>query len=274
MKLPLTAIFRHPQDRLPVFFITLFTTLDFVAYFLIDNIWLLLCYWLIMIWPKGVICAWNHHHQHTPTFHSSLLNRVLEQAYALHTGVTSKLWVLHHVLGHHHHFLDQQKDESRWQRDDGSKMGRIEYTLKVAATAYTRGFMVGLKHPRPMKTFIVASLVTLLIVSLLVAYRPMPALFCFVLAMITSLLFTAWVTYGHHAGLDTNNEFEASYNNTNRLYNLLTGNLGYHTAHHHKQGLHWSKLPQLHEQIKHKIPGHLYESNHLGSGLTKILRKD
>jgi fatty acid desaturase len=61
--------------------------------------------------------------------------------------------------------------------------------------------------------------------------------------------------------LHTDNEFEASYNITGRLFNLLTGNLGYHTAHHHKQGLHWSQLPALHEQIKDKIPAQLYRKS-------------
>jgi fatty acid desaturase len=75
--------------------------------------------------------------------------------------------------------------------------------------------------------------------------------------MVVSLLFTAWVTYDHHAGLATDDQFEASYNNTNPIFNLLTGNLGYHTAHHYRQGLHWSKLPELHEKIKDKIPPQL-----------------
>ena len=79
--------------------------------------------------------------------------------------------------------------------------------------------------------------------------------------MITSLLFTAYVTYEHHSGLDTQNEFEASYNNLDPLFNRLTGNLGYHTAHHHKQGVHWSKLPALHAKIEDKIPEHLYQKS-------------
>jgi len=41
------------------------------------------------------------------------------------------------------------------------------------------------------------------------------------------------------------------------LFNFLTGNLGYHTAHHYKQGLHWSKLPELHASIAHRIPPQL-----------------
>lgn len=262
-------LFKYREDRIPVLIITLLFTLDIVAYFLIDNIWLLVAYWLIMIWPKGIICAWNHHHQHTPTFRYAFLNSLLEQIYALQTGATSKLWVLHHVLGHHHHYLDQTMDESRWKRKNGKNMGRAEYSFNVALTAYYRAYSVGKKHPRPFKTFLIASTVTLLVLAVLLWYQPLPALFCFILPMMVSLLFTAWVTYGHHAGLDVDNDFEASYNIMSPIYNLLTGNLGYHTAHHHKQGLHWSRLPELHEKIKDKIPENLYLTEHLGSSLLK-----
>jgi fatty acid desaturase len=263
----MSILFKHHEDRTPVLIITLLTAIDFAAYLTLENIWLLLAYWLLMLWPKGVICAWNHHHQHTPTFKNALLNRVLEQIYALHTGVTSKLWVLHHVLGHHHHYLDQNQDESRWKRRSGKPMGRFEYTLDVALTAYYRGYKVGINHPRPLKIFLFSTAVTVLIISILTWHHPLAAIFCFILPMISSLLFTAWVTYGHHAGLDVDDVFEASYNNISPVFNLLTGNLGYHTAHHYKQGVHWSRLPELHDKIKDKIPEHLYKNHHLGSAL-------
>ncbi len=251
-------IFRHKEDQLPVLIILALTLVDFILYFTVDNALVLFIYYIAMILPKGTICAWNHHHQHLFTFRNTLLNRALELAYALHTGVTTHLWRLHHVLGHHLNFLDQKKDESSWQRKNGSTMGVIEYTLNVALTAYPRGYKVSKKHPKQQKPFIVYSLLTLTFVILLVWYKSVPALLLFVLPMITSLLFTAYVTYEHHSGLDTQNEFEASNNNLNPLYNLLTGNLGYHTAHHHKQGVHWSKLPQLHATIEDRIPKHLF----------------
>ncbi len=233
------------------------TLLDLCLYFLVDSPLVLVLYWLALVIPKGKICAWNHHHQHTFTFRSKPLNRLLELAYALHTGVTTNLWVLHHVLGHHHNYLDQTKDESRWKRENGETMGELEYTLNVAATAYYRGYQVGKTHPRVQKDFLIYSALTFALVALAVWYRPLQGLFIFVLPMICGLLLTSWATYGHHCGLDTQNEFEASHNNLHPLYNLLTGNLGYHTAHHHKQGVHWSKLPELHEQIKDKIPASL-----------------
>jgi fatty acid desaturase len=41
-------------------------------------------------------------------------------------------------------------------------------------------------------------------------------------------------------------------------YNMWTGNLGYHTAHHFRSGVHWSRLPALHKEIEHLIPADCY----------------
>jgi fatty acid desaturase len=250
-------VFKYPSDRLPVAIIIAFSLVDFSLYFFVENIWFLAAFWAVMIIPKGKICAWNHHHQHTPTFKQKPMNRLLELIYAFHTGVTTNLWLLHHVLGHHHNYMDQTKDESRWMRKSGKKMGVIEYTLNVAVTAYYRGFKVGKGFPKIQRAFVTYAFITLALLATLTYFKPAAALFLFILPMITGVLLTAWATFDHHAGLSTENEFEASRNNLSRLYNIFTGNLGYHTAHHHKQGLHWSLLPALHEKIKGKIPAHL-----------------
>lgn len=260
-KLKEVSGFRYKQDRLPVFIVLALTIVDFALYFTVSNIAILTGYYLLMLIPKGIICAWNHHHQHLFTFRQTFLNRGLEFVYALHTGVTTHLWRLHHVLGHHLNFLDQEQDESRWKRKDGTRMGVVEYTLIVALTAYTRGYSVGKKYPKQLSPFLIYTSLTFLVVAALVWYNPVAGLMLFVLPMITSLLFTAYVTYEHHSGLDTENEFEASYNNLDPLFNRLTGNLGYHTAHHHKQGVHWSKLPALHAEIEDKIPAALYQKS-------------
>jgi len=252
-------VFKHSADRWPVFFILCLSALDFAFYFLVSNVYVLGAYFFLMILPKAQICAWNHHHQHAPTFKTLVPNRMMEFFYALHTGVTTNLWVLHHNYGHHNNFLDQSKDESRWTRYDGTQMKELEYSLLITVTAYYRGYIVGKEHPKEQRTFIVYTLITFAFVTGLVAYQPAAGLLLFVLPMIVGLFITAWTTYDHHAGLNTENEFEASFNNVNRWYNLFTGNLGYHTAHHYKQGLHWSKLPQLHDKIKDNIPEKLIQ---------------
>lgn len=254
-------MFRYPADRVPVIIFLSLTLLDFVLYFTVENVWLLLGYFVLMIIPKGCICAWNHHHQHTKTFSWTPLNRLLEMSYALHTGTTTNLWLLHHVFGHHHNYLDQTKDESRWQREDGSQMGEWEYTWDVASTAYYRGYVVGKRYPEHYRTHLIYTTMTVLLVLAMLIYQPVQALILFVIPMVLGLLITAWATYDHHAGLPVGNDFCASYNNLNPLFNLVTGNLGLHTAHHYKQGTHWSKLPELHEQIKENIPAEVYRTS-------------
>jgi len=254
-------LFKHSEDRWPVTFTVVLTALDLTVYFWLNNPWVLVGYWLLMINPKGVLCAWNHHHQHVPTFRSTALNRALELCYALHTGMTTNSWVLHHVLGHHMNFLDQSKDESRWRHADGKAMGMIGYTLSVALTAYPRAYQVGKRHPRHQRGFLVYTLLTFALVAALIYARPLQGLLLFALPMVTSLLYTSWVTYDHHAGLDTDDQFQASYNNLNSWFNRLTGNLGYHTAHHHKQNVHWSRLPEVHARIADRVPAHLYRKS-------------
>ena len=76
--------------------------------------------------------------------------------------------------------------------------------------------------------------------------------------MVVGLYVTSWHTYYHHAGLHTDDHHHASYNVLHKPYNILTGNLGYHTAHHMRMAVHWSKLPELHAQIAKNIPPELY----------------
>jgi len=254
-------LFNFISDRLPVTIILLFSLLDFTVFFVADNAWFFLVYWLLMIIPKGVISAWNHHHQHRNVFKSLWMNRVLEFFYGLHTGATTNLWVLHHNFGHHRNYLDQEQDQSRWKRKDGTTKSVIGYSLEVAATAFPRAYEVGKGYPKHQKDFLVFTNIILVFLVVLAFYKPIATIFIFILPMIVSLIYTSWVTYGHHVGLDTTDEFSASHNNLSRWYNILTGNLGYHTAHHHKQGVHWSELPALHEKIKDKIPAECYATS-------------
>ena len=254
-------MFRYKIDRLPVACVVGLSALDLIVYLTVDGFWMLLGYFLLSIVPKGIVSCWNHHHQHVATFRSDLLNRLYEVSLGLHTGVTTNLWVLHHVLGHHMNYLDQSKDESRWKRRDGSTMGVVEYSFSVAGTAYFRGYRVGRRYPRHQRRFLVWTTITFLVLAALIAYRPLPGLFLYVLPMVCTLIYTSWVTYEHHTGLEATSPFEASYNVTNHWYNVLTGNLGYHTAHHYRQAVHWSKLPELHAQIAHQIPDRLYRKS-------------
>lgn len=251
-------IFRYKADRVPVLLFTLLFVIDLTLFFTVEDKLIIFLWFVLTIYLKGNICAWNHHHQHVATFRSTFLNRLLEIIYGFQTGATAKAWTLHHVLGHHQNYLDQSKDESRWMRPDGKTMGVLEYIFKVTATIHYRIYLVGKKHPRVFRTYTFWLGIQLLILSAFYAINWYNAFFLFGFPMVVGLTLTVWATYDHHSDLDTKNELEGSRNIIHPFYNLMTGNLGYHTAHHIKQGVHWSLLPALHEEIADKIPDHCF----------------
>jgi len=250
--------FRYKADRIPIALITLLFVFDLLVYFLVDD-WRWVFAWMMAgIFPKSCICSWNHHHQHLPTFLQTWANRLLEIVYGLHTGITTNAWVLHHVLGHHVNYLDQTKDESGWARKDGSTMGVVEYTLHIAITGYPRAYRVGRKHPRYQHPFLSMGLLLICLLVVMIYYKPLSAILIFAVPMLAGYVITCWHTYYHHAGLHTEDPYDASYNIVHKWYNRLTGNLGYHTAHHVKQGLHWSLLPEFHRTLEDKISQDFY----------------
>jgi fatty acid desaturase len=139
-------------------------------------------------------------------------------------------------------------------------MHELEYSLVVGGTAYARVWQVARRTGKYARIFVAMSALTLSILAGLVAWRPIPALLVFAAPMITMLFYTAWATYTHHAGKLTSSHFVASNNILHRGYNIVTGNLGYHTAHHYRPGVHWSRLPALHDSIAQQIPADCYLS--------------
>lgn len=252
------TVFRFAEDRLPVALFALYFLADLAVWWFATSWWLPVLWLAVGVIPKGWICSWNHHHQHLSFFRVTALNRLLEVMFGFQTGVTSHAWFLHHVVGHHRNYLDQTKDESRWMGPNGRPLSEAAYIWQTVITAYPRAYEVGKKHKKEQAILVRMGLLQLALLAGMLVLRPYNTLFVFVLPMIVSLTVTVWATYFHHGGLVTDDHMKASYNILHRGYNVATGNLGFHTAHHARHGLHWSKLPAYHAEIAHLIPANLY----------------
>jgi len=250
-------ILRYVADRRPVALTGVMLALHFLVFFLAPT-------WVaaLLVLPFGLLSMFisplNHHHQHFNTFHSSALNRLYEVALSLQTGISPYAWVLHHNLGHHRNYLNQppheQADESAWTRADGTTMGRGEYTIRLVLNHQRDIYRVGQRHPRYWRLFLLMKLPVWGILLGLLYLNPVNAILVFLLPGFIALVHTSWVTYEHHAGHHPTSHYDASVNRIDPVYNFLTCNLGYHTAHHLRPGVHWSLLPKVHAEIEHEIP--------------------
>ncbi len=248
------TLFRFAEDRLPVAIFMALFAIDLIVFAMVSA-WPLVLAWAVLSVPAKVcIAAWNHHHQHVPFFHSAVCNRLIEIVFGLQTGAVSNVWVLHHNLGHHDHYMDQTKDESPWRAPDGRIMSAPEYTCRLAITGYVCALRKSADHPDIRRTFLFMSGLHIALLVALVWISPFNAVAIFIVPMVISFVMTCRHTYDHHAGCSEADEYAASNNIMHRWYNILTGNLGYHTAHHLRPGLHWSKLPGFHARIADKIP--------------------
>ncbi len=245
-------------DYYPITIILLVLGIDLIVFLFSPSPLLPIIWMLISLNIKGWICSWNHNHQHYNFFAVPWANRFIELVMGLHTGIVGEAWVLHHTLGHHLNYLDQSKDESAWKTSQGRLMSRLEYTFKVGFMAYPTALKVGKQHPKSRNKLIQNIVLTVLILGLLFYINWLNTLIIFIAPMIILLFMVVYETYYHHAGLDELDPYQASYNITDPWYNFFTCNLGYHTAHHLQCGKHWSQLPELHQNIKHRIPPHLY----------------
>jgi fatty acid desaturase len=184
---------------------------------------------------------------------------------SLQAGIAPFAWVLHHNLGHHVNYLNQrphaQPDESKWTRRDGSQMGRVEYTIDLLLHHQLDIIRMGRRYPKYLRMFLWMKLPVWLIIGLALYFNPMNAFLVILLPGFITLVHTSWITYDHHAGQYTTSHYDASRNNTNPLFNYITCNLGYHTAHHKRPGVHWSLLPKIHDEIKHLIPPELTQAH-------------
>lgn len=247
-------LYRYKEDRLPSVIVLGIFTVQLITFFVADSLWTVAGVMLVLLSLSALPGSIAHNHHHVPTFLSPWLNRVYEVVLFLETGVVPYAWTLHHNLGHHKDYLDQDKDPANWRLPDGRVMSRVRYDVVGALRIYPEIWRIGRAYPELFRRFKVWGTISLLVLGVFVALDPVRALVLFIVPMPVMYLGLLDNTYMQHSDMDTSSHFTASRNTTSRLYNLISWNLGYHTAHHLKPHVHWSRLPALDAVLVARMP--------------------
>ncbi|MFZ5757300.1 MAG: fatty acid desaturase family protein [Pseudomonadota bacterium] len=259
-----TALFRHRADIPAALFVLAVFALQLTVFFLVEDP-VDAIGWVVLLMLAQVSCgAICHNHHHVNIFTWRPLNRALEVVMYLQTGTSPFSWTIHHNIGHHHEYLDPQRDPSAWLHADGRPMSRIYYDLVNAAQIYPKIWNIGRQHPVLFTRFKRWFLISNLVLLGFFLVDPLMTLIVFIVPMLILLVLLLDNTFLQHSGLALDDHLVASRSVENRLYNLTSWNLGYHVAHHMQPGIHWTELPALHARIRAQIPPHLITTSLFG----------
>jgi fatty acid desaturase len=233
--------------------------------------------WWVLV-PAFIAVAWSycrnmqcisHNFIHNPYFSNDWLNRAFGVLESLALGVPHVLYLHYHM---NHHFGDNDAKGPDGTTKDWSSIYRYgphdrpESFWKYVIISFFRVevtpvvIVAARNHHLPQLAIETVALTAFWAAMLVMDWR------YFVIFYLPSY-YVGWVLsyaegYLEHFRAQPGNQFANSVSSYNALYNFLWFNNGYHQEHHWDPEVHWTKMRQLHEQIKPQLT-----ANH-----TRVLR--
>jgi fatty acid desaturase len=219
-----------------------------------------------------IACVINHNHQHHPTFVPGPLNRLFGILLSWATGVPATAIVPMHNHNHHVHnnheadFVRASLVRFRW-----NLLNLLLFPV-VAFVHYAPVKTRELKQwrsarPQLYRQLWLERLALYPLWAGLLFLGPIETLVYILLPQ----LFGQWgilaINHLQHAGCDPDSEYNHSRNFVGRWLNWWVFNNGFHTAHHARPGLHWSRLPDLHAQLRGQLDPELERRSLLATAL-------
>jgi fatty acid desaturase len=224
--------------------------------------------WWVLV-PAFVAVAWSycwnlqcisHNFIHNPYFTNVWLNRAFSVFETLAIGVP-------HVLYHHYHMNHHWGDNDR-KGPDGttrdwssiyrhSKDDRPEPFWRYCLVGFFRVETAAVVRTAARHHHLPQLAVESVVLAGFWALMAVVNWRYFVFFYLPSY-YLGWVLsyaegYLEHYGARPGNPFANSVSSYNRLYNLLWFNNGYHQEHHWDPKRHWTRMHELHLEIKHQL---------------------
>lgn len=256
---------RNLYDLQSILYLILFPALIVVQWNLDHNSVIL--YGALCILPLG-ITAINHNIGHVPIWNYPTLNRLTEYVAGTLQGVPLFLFQTIHIDSHHR-YNQGEKDATRVSRvgEHNHILGYLVYPLftlgpvRKLRREYFRS--ISFRSAEFRKILIQHGLLILLwAISLYINWKK-ALLFIFVPQLI-GVHFLMASNYLQHAKCEVESAHNHSRNFTGWIFNLLFFNVGYHTAHHLDQKIHWTKLPNAHREIQAHVDARFCKRNFIG----------
>jgi len=203
------------------------------------------------------VAVMTHNHNHLPMWSSKVLNVLTDWWLTVFYGFPIFAWIPTHNKNHHR-FNNREGDDSITYRvsEKNNFLTLVSYPT-ISGYYQQKAIMVYLKEMKANnkeKFWVSISQYVVLVLwiaaALIIDWEK--ALLFVIIPQQVSLFSVLIFNYVQHVHANEESEWDHSRNFTGFL-NFLLFNNGYHTIHHHKAGLHWSKVPEAHKDIEKNI---------------------
>ena len=218
---------------------------------------------MLVLWiGVGVI---HHHHAHRPMWRHRGLNRFTDLWIAALQGHPTFAFVATHNANHHRfrHGPDDWARTYRFERGDTNDLcGWLLHPFQAALVLYPH-FLAYLRRMKARHAaiwrwacFQYALVVAVWLLALIA--DPMKALIYVLLPQGVAMHWLLGANYLQHAHADGRSRWNYARNFEGSV-NVLYFNIGLHTAHHEHPRAHWSDMPALHANLRHRVDPRLNE---------------
>lgn len=203
------------------------------------------------------VAVMTHNHNHLPMWRSKVLNVLTDWWLTVFYGFPIFAWIPTHNKNHHR-FNNREGDDSITYRISEKNNFFTLISYPTISGYYQQkailNYLKEMKANNKEKFWICISQYAVLLLwiaaALFIDWEK--ALLFVIIPQQVSLFSVLIFNYVQHVHADEMSEWNHSRNFTGFL-NFLLFNNGYHTIHHQKAGLHWSKSSEAHKEIERNI---------------------
>jgi fatty acid desaturase len=203
------------------------------------------------------VSVMTHNHNHLPMWQSKTLNTITDWWLTVFYGFPIFAWIPTHNKNHHR-YNNREGDDSITYRVSEKNNFLTLISYPTISGYYQQNaifrYLKDLKANNKEKYWLCISQYVILFLWIAGAFLLdwQKALLFVIIPQQVSLFSVLIFNYVQHVHANEESEWNHSRNFTGFL-NFMLFNNGYHTIHHHKAGLHWSKVPEAHAEIDHNI---------------------
>jgi len=210
------------------------------------------------------VAVMAHNHNHLPMWRNNNLNILTDWWLTCFYGFPVWAWVPTHNKNHHKmnnkigdYTITYRVSERNNLLTLISYPTISSYYQQIVLRAYLKQVKVKSKKQYYLCLAQIAVLVLFVGIMLILDWKK--ALLYVVLPQQMATYSVMIFNYVQHVHADEESEIDHSRNFTSAVLNFTLLNNGFHTVHHDKAGLHWSKAPEEHWKIEHTLDPKLIE---------------